>query len=150
MSLFNGDIKYVFGGYIKDDKIRFNSTSGGAFSAIVEAYCDENYVIFGADADGRNVYHTYITDKVELNRFRKSKYSQSKIGSSFKDVKKFLLAGKKVLFSGTPCQIAGLKMFLDVSRINTFNLLTVEVICEGVPSPLYIKKYEESLGDKIE
>ena len=149
MSLFNDDIKYVFGGYIKDDKIRFKSTSGGAFSAIVETYCDENYVIFGADADGINVYHTYITDKAELNRFRKSKYSQSKIGSSFKDVKKFLLDGKKVLFSGTPCQIAGLKMFLDVSKINTSHLLTVEVICEGVPSPLYIKKYEDSLGDKI-
>lgn len=149
MSLFNDDIKYVFGGYIKDGEIRFNSTSGGAFSAIVEAYCDENYVIFGADADGIDVYHTYITDKAELNRFRKSKYSQSKIGNSYKYVKKFLIDGKKVLFSGTPCQIAGLKMFLDVSKINTSNLLTVEVICEGVPSPLYIKKYEDSLGDKI-
>ena len=143
MSLFNDDIKYVFGGYIKDGEIRFNSTSGGAFSAIVEAYCDENYVIFGADADGIDVYHTDITDKAELNRFRKSKYSQSKIGNSYKYVKKFLLDGKKVLFSGTPCQIAGLKMFLDVSKINTYNLLTVEVICEGVPSPLYIKKYED-------
>lgn len=56
---------------IKDDKIRFNSTSGGAFSAIVEAYCDENYVIFGADAEGINVYHTYITDKTELNMIQK-------------------------------------------------------------------------------
>lgn len=148
MKLFNDGIKYVFGGFNKDDKIRFNSTSGGAFSAIVDTYCDENYVVFGAAADGLNVYHTYITDKKELEIFRKSKYSQSKMGTSYKDVKDFLSSGKKVLFSGTPCQIAGLKVFLDKTKVDTTNLLTVEVVCEGVPSPLYIRKYEKSLEKK--
>ena len=75
MSLFSDGIKYVFGGYIKDEQVRFNSTSGGAFSAIADTYCDENYVIFGAAADGLNVFHTFITDKKDLDKFRQSKYS---------------------------------------------------------------------------
>ena len=154
MSLFSDGIKYVFGGFIKDEKIRFNSTSGGAFSAIVDTYCDDNYVIFGAEADGLKVFHSYITDKKELQKFRKSKYSQSEMGNSYKNARMFLQEGKKVLFSGTPCQIAGLKTFLEVSKIDTSNLLTVEVVCEGVPSPLYVRKYERALekkyGRKIE
>jgi coenzyme F420-reducing hydrogenase beta subunit len=135
--------KYVFGGYHNDSEVRFESTSGGAFSAIVDAYCDENYVIFGAEAKGIKVFHGCIEDKSELSRFRKSKYSQSIIGDSYKQVKKFLKQGKKVLFSGTPCQIAGLRCYLK--NVNQDNLLTVEVICEGVPSPLYVRKWDEHL-----
>lgn len=144
--------KYVFGGYNKDAKTRFNSTSGGAFSAIVDAFCDDNYVIFGAEAKGLLVFHSFITDKKELNKFRKSKYSQSIMGFSYRYVRKFLKEGKKVLFSGTPCQVAGLLAFL--SNTDRTNLLTVEVVCEGVPSPLYIRKMEKDLekkyGEKIE
>ncbi len=138
--------KYVFGGYLLDAEKRFESTSGGAFSAIVDAYCDENYVIFGAEAKGLLVFHSYITDKKELSKFRKSKYSQSIIGKSYKQVKQFLSEGKKVLFSGTPCQIAGLKSYLG--NINQELLLTVEVVCEGVPSPIYMRKYEKHLEKK--
>lgn len=139
--------KYTFGGYIKDEQIKFESTSGGAFSAIVDTFCDENYVIFGAESKGLLVWHSYITDKKDLAKFRKSKYSQSKMGNSYQQAKDFLNSGKKVLFSGTPCQISGLKAFLR--NTNQDNLLTVEVICEGVPSPLYIRKYEQSLKKKI-
>lgn len=139
--------KYVFGGYIKDENTRFESTSGGAFSAIVDAFCDDNYVIFGAEAKGLSVWHSYITDKKDLSKFRKSKYSQSKMGKSYQQTKEFLKMGKKVLFSGTPCQIAGLKSFLGST--NQDNLLTVEVICEGVPSPLYVRKCEQSLIKKF-
>lgn len=133
--------KYVFGGYIQDAEVRDQSTSGGAFSAIADAWCDEDYAIFGAVADGLNVYHTYITNKEQIQCFRKSKYSQSRIGTAYADAKRFLKDGKKVLFSGTPCQIAGLKVFLQ----NTYQtrLLTVEVVCEGVPSPWYVRKYNE-------
>lgn len=138
--------KYVFGGYNNNPEVRFESTSGGAFSAIVEAYCDENYVIFGAKADGLRVYHTYIDDKKDLSAFRKSKYSQSEIGKSYKQVKAFLKEGKKVLFSGTPCQIAGLRNYL--SNVNQDRLLTVEVICEGVPSPLYVRKWDKYLRNR--
>lgn len=144
--------KYVFGGYHNDSEIRFESSSGGAFSAIVDAFCDENYVVFGAEAKGLLVFHSGIADKRELGKFRKSKYSQSMIGDAYADARKALADGKKVLFSGTPCQIAGLLTFLgntDQSR-----LLTVEVVCEGVPSQLYIRKLdaamEKKYGSKIE
>ena len=140
--------KYVYGGYSLDPKIRFESTSGGAFSAIVETFCDYDYAIFGAEAKGLTIEHGYITDILELGKFRKSKYLQSIIGSSYKRVKKFLNEGRKVLFSGTPCQIAGLLSFLNVSKVNTAKLLTVEVVCEGVPSPLYIRKMEKELEKK--
>ena len=76
----HGSDKYAFGGYIKDEQIKFESTSGGAFSAIVDTFCDENYVIFGAESKGLLVWHSYITDKKDLAKFRKSKYSQSKMG----------------------------------------------------------------------
>ena len=138
--------KYAFGGYHINPETRFKSTSGGAFSAIGEAFCDENYVIFGAEAKGILVSHDYITNKSDLGRFRKSKYSQSIIGSSYKKVRKFLHEGKKVLFSGTPCQIAGLLSFLG--NIDYERLLTVEVVCEGVPSPLYVRKLNQHIKIK--
>ena len=146
--------KYVFGGYNKNANIRFNSTSGGAFSAIVEAFCDENesYAIFGAESKQLTIYHSCIINKKDLGKYSKSKYSQSIIGSSYKMAKQFLLEGRKVLFSGTPCQIAGLLSFLG--KTNQVNLLTVEVICEGVPSPLYVRKLnayiEKKYGNPIE
>ena len=142
-----GEDKYVFGGYSLDKDIRFESTSGGAFSEIVNAYCDENYVIFGAEADGLEVFHSYITDKRELGRFRKSKYSQSKIGAAYKDAKRFLKEGKKVLFSGTPCQISGLKAYLG--KTDQGKLLTIEVVCEGVPSPLYVRKLDKHIEKRF-
>lgn len=142
----NKQKKYAFGGYLMDAETRFESTSGGAFSAIVDAYCDDDCVIFGAEAKGLLVFHSYITDKCELSKFRKSKYSQSIIGKSYRQVKQFLSDGKKVLFSGTPCQIAGLKEYLG--NADQELLLTVEVVCEGVPSPLYVRKYEKYLEKK--
>lgn len=135
--------KYVFGGYHQNPMVRFESTSGGAFTAIVDAFCDNNHVVFGAESDGLTVHHGYILDKKDISKFRKSKYSQSIIGDSYKQVKAFLKEGKKVLFSGTPCQIAGLKCFLN--KAHQDNLLTVEVICEGVPSPLYVRKWDNYL-----
>ncbi len=149
------DNKYAFGGYSEDPVTRFESTSGGAFSAVVEAYCDEDYEIFGAEAKGLLVFHSCIPDKKELQKFRKSKYSQSIIGGSYKKTKKYLEEGKKVLFSGTPCQIAGLYAYLNaVNFYKTEKLLTVEVVCEGVPSPIYVRKMDDAMekkyGSKIE
>lgn len=138
--------RYVFGGYSLDSKVRFESTSGGAFSAIADAYCDKNYVIFGAVARGLVVFHSYITDKRKIGKFRKSKYSQSKMGMSYRKAKRFLKEGKKVLFSGTPCQIAGLRAYLGAGEWE--RLLTVEVICEGVPSPLYMRMLDGHLRKK--
>lgn len=141
------ETQVAYGGHIIDENVLNESTSGGAFSAIVDEWCDNNYVIFGAMANGIKVKHTFITDKSQLVAFRRSKYSQSVIGNSYKESLSFLKSGKKVLFSGTPCQIAALKSFLKDRYYE--NLLTVEVVCEGVPSPLFIEKLEKKLGGKI-
>lgn len=135
-----------YGGYVNDSDVLQKSTSGGIFSALVEAYCDANYVIFGAESVGLSVFHSFILDKKNLDKYRKSKYSQSIIGNSYVNVKKFLCEGKKVLFSGTPCQISGLYNYLG--DIDSTNLLTVEVICHGLPSPLYMRKYNSYLIQK--
>ncbi len=140
----------AFGGYAIDEKVRCKSTSGGAFSCIVESWCKENYVIFGAISDGLDVYHSYITDKKNIDAFRKSKYSQSRIGQCFAEARRFLREGKNVLFSGTPCQIAGLRKFLSIGKTDQTNLLTVEVVCEGVPSPLYVQKLEKEMQRKFQ
>ena len=138
----------AYGGFHKNAVIRDQSTSGGAFSAIVESWCDTNYVIFGAACDGLEAIHQYVTNKDDIVKFRKSKYTQSHIGTAYADARTFLKQGRKVLFSGTPCHIAALKSFLRHKEYD--NLLTVEVVCEGVPSPLYIRKYSEHLKKKYD
>ncbi|MCM1310667.1 MAG: Coenzyme F420 hydrogenase/dehydrogenase, beta subunit C-terminal domain [Bacteroides sp.] len=149
----NPEATAVFGGYNLDSQVKAQSTSGGAFSAIVEAWCEENYAIFGATDYELNVLHTYITEKSEINIFRKSKYSQSLMGNAYVDARALLRRNVNVLFSGTPCQIAGLYKYLATSRTDTSRLLTVEVVCEGVPSPLYIRKFnlhmERRYGSQI-
>ena len=138
----------AFGGYVLDESVRLESTSGGLFSAIVNSWADDETIIFGAEAVGLDVRHSWIKGPAELRRFRKSKYLQSQIGTVFVEAKQFLLEGKRVLFSGTPCQIAGLKKFLQGADQD--RLLTIEVVCEGVPSPNYIHKFAEWLGKRLD
>ena len=137
----------TFGGYVKDEIVRADSTSGGLFSALAAAWCDKDTVVFGAETIGLEVRHSWVRYGEGIGKFRKSKYLQSEIENSYRDAKQFLSEGKKVLFSGTPCQIAGLKKFLGDKPQD--NLLTVEVVCEGVPTPLYIKKFADWLGKKL-
>lgn len=139
--------KKSFGGYIRDEAIRKKSTSGGGFAAICRAFCDDNYVIYGAVSEGIKVFHKGIVDVNNLEIFHSSKYAQSIMGNSFKEVRDYLKNGKKVLFSGTPCQVAGLYRYL--LNVNQEKLLTVEVLCTGIPSSLFIKKYDEWCYDKF-
>lgn len=141
------DEKYAFGGYHRSKTVRRASTSGGAFTAVVQAWCDENYVVYGAASKGLDVFHYGVDDIRKLPVICKSKYSQSCIGDTFKKVRDDLKAGKKVLFSGTPCQVAGIRSFLQ--NTDTQNLLLVEVICEGVPSPHYIRKLDDYIFGKF-
>ena len=137
----------TFGGYATDDKVRGKSTSGGLFSALVDAWCDTDTIVFGAETVGLEVRHSWVRYGDGIDKFRKSKYLQSEIGDCYCAAKQFLSEGKRVLFSGTPCQIAGLKKFLGDRLID--NILTVEVVCEGVPTPLYIKKFADWLGGRL-
>lgn len=134
----------VFAGINNDTQIRLQSSSGGIFTLIAESVLQKGGVVFGACFDENwKVVHGYTETVEGLARFRGSKYVQSYIGDSFLQAKKFLDEGREVLFSGTPCQIAGLKNFL---RKSYRNLLTVDVVCHGVPSPKVWQKYlEESV-----
>lgn len=124
----------------KEDSVLLESSSGGLFSVLATAVLEKGGVVFGAgfSSDYKEVTHIEVDRCEELNRLRTSKYVQSKIGKTFKRVKKLLDCETIVLFSGVPCQIAGLKRFLKKEYDNLF---CVDVICHGVPSPELWKKY---------
>jgi len=110
-----------------DDEIRCASSSGGIFSLLAEYVLKEDGVVFGAQFnDNWEVKHDYTETAEGLAAFRGSKYIQSITGDMYKTAKEFLKMGRKVLYSGTPCQIAGLKMFLQQDYSN---LLTVDFAC---------------------
>lgn len=139
----NQEEQYAWGGYYNSNEVRENSTSGGAFTALVETWFSKNSeaVIFGAEQiSPTEIIHSYSLDLEGAKRFRKSKYLQSNTKDTYLEVKNFLKEGKCVLYSGTPCQISGLKKVLGTES-GSERLLTVEVVCEGVPSPLYFSKY---------
>lgn len=125
----------------KNTNVRMQSSSGGIFTLIAEDILDQKGVVFGAKFNPKfEVVHGYVMKKEELSIFRGSKYLQSKIGNSYKKVKEFLEEEKKVLFTGTPCQIEGLLSYLGKDYEN---LYTQDIICHGVPSPKVWKKYLE-------
>jgi len=131
--------KFCYAAYNPDETIRRESSSGGIFTMISEKVLEAGGVVFGARFDERwNVVHGYTETRDGLTAFRGSKYVQSIIGDSYKQTEEFLKEGRKVLFSGTPCQIAGLKLFL---RKNYENLTTIDFVCHGVPSPGIFRKY---------
>ncbi len=125
----------------RSEEILLQSTSGGAFTAFAEKIISEDGAVFGAYMDdGFNVKHTHVLKMDELGIFRNSKYVQSEIGYAYRECLEYLKNGKKVLFSGTPCQIFGLKNYLGKEYDN---LVLVDVICHAVPSPKVFKKYIE-------
>ncbi|MHB9941098.1 (4Fe-4S)-binding protein [Clostridium sporogenes] len=130
----------------KDERIRFESSSGGVFTLLAESIINNGGVVFGAGFDdGLNLVHSY-TDTIEgLSKFRGSKYLQSKIGETYKQAKECLEKGTKVLFSGTPCQISGIISYLGRDYDN---LICIDIICHGVPSPKVFKMYRTELEKK--
>ena len=131
----SGVEKKCFFAVRKDSKELMHSTSGGLGSVIAESFLKQNGVVFGCVAErtdaGFKVYHKAVKDFKELNQIRGSKYVQSNAQVCFPEVKEYLQKGVKVLFSGTPCQVAGLKSYL---RKDYDNLYTIDLICHGTPS----------------
>lgn len=143
---YNEKQNICYAGMYNDSVVVLESSSGGAFTAIVNSYCDSNYVIFGAAfEDIFKAKHTYVNKKDDIVIFRKSKYLQSEIADCFIKAKDFLEADKKVLFTGTPCQIAGLRSFLGKDYEN---LLTIDFLCHGVPSQKVFNNYIKSKEHK--
>ncbi len=125
----------------KDEEIRKNSSSGGIFTLLAEQILNKQGVVFGAAFDENyHIIHTYIENKNNIEKFRGSKYAQSKIGICYRQAKDFLDQGRYVLFTGTPCQVEGLKMYL---KKEYENLYTQDIICHGTPSHKVWEKYLE-------
>lgn len=121
------------------------SSSGGVFGLIAKKILEDGGVVFGAAFESdMSVAHRSVANIKDLTRIQRSKYSQSVIGTTYKEAESELKSGKRVLFSGTPCQIAGLRLFL---RKDYSNLITVDVACHSVPSPLVWKTFIDSKKD---
>lgn len=127
----------------KDEIVRKESSSGGIFSLLAEAVIEKKGVVFGASFDSDwMVVHSAAYTKDDLSKFRNSKYLQSQIKYVYRDVECLLRKNLLVLFSGTPCQVAGLLHFLCRDYPN---LITVDFICHGTPSPGVWKKYIQDI-----
>lgn len=139
--------KKVYMAFLKNDKKLMESTSGGLFTAIAEMILKENGIVFGASYDNElNVFQRGIDSVDDLIFLKGSKYLESRTQQSFKIVKEYLNQRKIVFYSGTPCHIAGLKQFLGKDYDN---LITVDLICHGVPSQKLFQKYLRWLERKI-
>lgn len=135
----------VWAAWNRNEDIRADSSSGGVFSALADQVLDDGGMVFGAAYDEQmKVFHQKVCCKEDLSKLRKSKYVQSYIGVALRQVKDCLLQGTKVMFVGTPCQCGALRSFLSKPDNN---LLLVDFICHGVPSPLFFDVYKKWLED---
>ena len=134
-----------------DDSIRLASSSGGFFHELAASVIDEGGIVFGArfSDDFKTVFHAGAATMDEVRPMMVSKYVQSDTGQSFTEVEDSLKDGRRVLFTGTPCQVAGLKSFLGGEHDN---LILAEIVCHGVPSrkvwDIYLSGLENEYGGK--
>ena len=136
----------VYSGWSNDEETRINSSSGGAFTEIAKVILDRHGVVFGCALNEKlQAVHTWIDNIDDIKKIQGSKYVQSQINNSYKLAKEFLKQDRYVLFSGTPCQIAGLKNYLGKDYEK---LITIDLICHGVPSPMIFEKYKEYIKEK--
>ena len=138
----------AFAAFVNNDAIRSHSTSGGLFTLLAERTISAGGVVYGAAFDdGLHVVHTAVRSMDELDRLRRAKYAPSKMGNTFAEMEALLEQGTRVLFSGTPCQVAGLYRYLKLDDYQTDdqngkesvkwdrdNLLLVDLVCHGVPT----------------
>lgn len=126
----------VFAAKTTDGEAHRRSQSGGAFHAIAAEFLQSGGIVYGAALNETfETEHIRICTPEDLPRLQGVKYIQSRLGDSFSRVATDLNAGKPVLFSGTPCQVAGLTAFLTAKKVPTETLLTCDLVCYGVPSP---------------
>ena len=141
----NVSLNKCYVAYSKSDYIRLSSSSGGIFTHLANEILKENGIVIGAAFDDDNkLKHIAITDFDDLEKLKGSKYIQSDISNIFQFVKSNI-QNKRILFVGTPCQVAGLKAFIkDFSE----NLICVDIVCHGTPSPKLFSKYISELEKK--
>ena len=145
------DSPKAYASWVKDDSIRSQSSSGGVFSAIAFHILQDHGVVWGVGYnDELHPVYKYVEHVQDLGKLRGSKYVQAEIGNAYQLIRSQLKNGRKVLFCGTPCHVAGLYSYLKGAPIE--NLLTVDFICHGVPSSRLFRNYigwlEEKYQDK--
>jgi coenzyme F420-reducing hydrogenase beta subunit len=127
-----------------NEETRSKSSSGGAFSLLAEEIILQGGVVFGVKFDKDfSVVHGYTETVEGIKNFRRSKYVQSRVGESYKECLRFLDQGRIVLFSGTPCQIGGLKAYLQQRECH--NLYCIDLVCSSISSPAVWEKYLNKL-----
>lgn len=137
----------VFAFQNKDEETLYKCASGGAFALFAKHIIEQGGIVYGVIYDENIVAcHSRTDNLTELEKMLSSKYVQSDTKDTFKQAKTDLENGKKVLFSGTPCQIAGLKSYLQKDYEN---LITVDLVCHGTPSPLIFEKYKKEISKKL-
>lgn len=145
---FYPEANIVYAGWNKDNDTRIDSSSGGIFDPLARSILSANGVVYGAAwvESVSDLRHIRVCDEADLVKLRKSKYQQSNIGEVYKLIKTDLANNKKVLFSGTPCQVAGLNNF--ISDKDKKNLYSLEILCHGVPSKKVIDNYLKMMEEK--
>lgn len=141
----------VYGAYSNNESIRINSSSGGMFSELAASVLEKNGAVFGCtmNDDFSFAKHIKVEAVDDLPKLQGSKYLQSDTNITFEEVKNCLQNGQEVLYSGTPCQIAGLKSYLG-KYSKDYNLMTVDIICHGVPSSNVWNCYKSALVKKFD
>lgn len=130
----------------KNKQVLKNSASGGVFGAVAEVVLDKGGKVFGCANINMDIQHISISDKSSIEKLQGSKYVQSDINLCYREVKKELINDNWVLFTGTPCQVAGLKSYLGKEFDK---LITIDLICHGTPSRVFFDDYINYLESKV-
>ena len=141
----------VYAGWSLDENVRKKSSSGGIAWEMYQYIIQHGGIAVGTKFDNEmNLSHQIATNLEELEGFRGSKYIQSSIGTIFTQLKPYVEQNRKIIFIGTPCQVNGLKSFFKNKNIE--NIITVDLICHGVPTTKYLKEYIKylKLNNKID
>lgn len=142
----NVELLEAYAAQHKNNEILYHSASGGVFSAVGQIILNKGGIVYGACYDqNMKVIHSKAENVKELIKFRSSKYVQSSQDMIYVDIKRKLLENRWVCYSGTPCQVSGLKKFLEKDYPK---LVTVDVVCKGVGSPEVLRQYVELLENK--
>ncbi len=132
--------------YVDDMDLRMSCSSGGIFSRLAEVFLSKGGTVCGAAFAEGEVGHVFVSEVEKLPVLRTSKYVQSKMADTHLRAGEILSNGGRLLFSGTPCQVASLRSFLDFRNLDVSGLFCVDLICHGVPSPGVFGKYMAENG----
>ena len=131
-----------FAAWSLDSKILATAASGGIVSSIYKCFLEQNGVVFGTEYRNGRLVFTHSETNDAINRYSGSKYIHAEVENAFREVKAFLRSDRKVVFAGTPCQIAGLKSYLGKEYENLF---LIDIICHGVAPQKYLQEYAKAV-----